>query len=69
MQGSAVEQVISGLKAAGISVVCYLPDSLLKELYTQRSTTTRISAPSASPTKERARRSAAASGCQAKNLH
>src|SRR5262249_54331781 len=33
MQGSAVEQVIAGLKAAGVSVVCYLPDSLLKELY------------------------------------
>jgi sulfopyruvate decarboxylase subunit alpha len=33
MQASAVEHVISGLKAAGVSVVCYLPDSLLKELY------------------------------------
>ena len=33
MQGSAVEQVIAGLKAAGIKVACYLPDSLLKELY------------------------------------
>src|SRR6516162_5934673 len=33
MQASAVEQVIAGLKAAGVSVVCYLPDSLLKELY------------------------------------
>jgi sulfopyruvate decarboxylase subunit alpha len=33
MQASAVEQVIAGLKAAGVSVVCYLPDSLMKELY------------------------------------
>lgn len=33
MQASAVEEVIAGLKAAGVSVVCYLPDSLLKELY------------------------------------
>src|SRR5258707_5572483 len=33
MQASAVEQVVAGLKAAGVSVVCYLPDSLLKELY------------------------------------
>jgi sulfopyruvate decarboxylase subunit alpha len=33
MKQSAVDSVIAGLKAAGISVVCYLPDSLLKELY------------------------------------
>src|SRR6202163_1972673 len=33
MKQSAVDCVISGLKAAGVSVVCYLPDSLLKELY------------------------------------
>jgi sulfopyruvate decarboxylase subunit alpha len=33
MQASAVEQVVAGLKGAGVSVVCYLPDSLLKELY------------------------------------
>jgi sulfopyruvate decarboxylase subunit alpha len=33
MQQSAVDEVIAGLKAAGVSVVCYLPDSLLKELY------------------------------------
>jgi sulfopyruvate decarboxylase subunit alpha len=33
MKQSAVDRVISGLKAAGVSVVCYLPDSLLKELY------------------------------------
>lgn len=33
MQTSAVEHVIAGLKAAGVSVVCYLPDSLFKELY------------------------------------
>jgi sulfopyruvate decarboxylase subunit alpha len=29
----AVEAVIAGLKDAGVSIVCYLPDSLLKELY------------------------------------
>lgn len=33
MRQSAVEAVISGLKRAGVSVVCYLPDSLFKELY------------------------------------
>jgi sulfopyruvate decarboxylase subunit alpha len=33
MQESAVAKVIAGLKAAGVSVVCYLPDSLFKELY------------------------------------
>jgi sulfopyruvate decarboxylase subunit alpha len=33
MQASAVDEVVAGLKAAGVSVVCYLPDSLLKELY------------------------------------
>jgi len=33
MKQSAVDRVIKGLKAAGISVACYLPDSLLKELY------------------------------------
>jgi sulfopyruvate decarboxylase subunit alpha len=33
MKQSAVDRVIAGLKAAGISVVCYLPDSLFKELY------------------------------------
>jgi sulfopyruvate decarboxylase subunit alpha len=33
MKQSAVDCVISGLKAAGVSVVCYLPDSLFKELY------------------------------------
>ena len=30
---SAVEAVILGLKRAGVSIVCYLPDSLFKELY------------------------------------
>jgi len=30
---AAVDAVISGLKRAGVSVVCYLPDSLFKELY------------------------------------
>lgn len=33
MNKSAVDAVIRGLKAAGVSVVCYLPDSLFKELY------------------------------------
>lgn len=33
MTPNAVEMVIAGLKAAGVSVVCYLPDSLFKELY------------------------------------
>jgi sulfopyruvate decarboxylase subunit alpha len=33
MHQSAVNAVLRGLKAAGVSVVCYLPDSLLKELY------------------------------------
>ncbi len=33
MQSSAVQAVIRGLKAAGVTVVCYLPDSLFKELY------------------------------------
>jgi sulfopyruvate decarboxylase subunit alpha len=33
MKQSAVDGVIAGLKAAGVSVVCYLPDSLFKELY------------------------------------
>ncbi|WP_127144036.1 thiamine pyrophosphate-binding protein [Pelagibacterium montanilacus] len=33
MRPSAVDAVIAGLKAAGVSIVCYLPDSLFKELY------------------------------------
>ncbi len=33
MQSHAVDAVIRGLKKAGVSVVCYLPDSLFKELY------------------------------------
>ena len=33
MRKSGVDKVITGLKAAGVSVVCYLPDSLLKDLY------------------------------------
>ncbi len=33
MKQSAVDAVIRGLKRAGVSVVCYLPDSLFKELY------------------------------------
>src|SRR5215472_4969249 len=33
MKSSAVDAVIRGLKKAGVSIVCYLPDSLFKELY------------------------------------
>src|SRR6202044_2134647 len=33
MKQSAVAAVIRGLKRAGVSVVCYLPDSLFRELY------------------------------------
>jgi sulfopyruvate decarboxylase subunit alpha len=33
MKKSALREVISGLKEAGVSIVCYLPESLLKELY------------------------------------
>jgi sulfopyruvate decarboxylase subunit alpha len=33
MRASAVDKVIEAIKAAGVSVACYLPDSLLKELY------------------------------------
>jgi sulfopyruvate decarboxylase subunit alpha len=33
VQQSAVDAVITGLKRAGVTVVCYLPDSLFKQLY------------------------------------
>jgi sulfopyruvate decarboxylase subunit alpha len=33
MKPSAVDAVIKGLKRARVSIVCYLPDSLFKELY------------------------------------
>ena len=33
LRQAAVDAVISGLKRAGVSIVCYLPDSLFKELY------------------------------------
>jgi sulfopyruvate decarboxylase subunit alpha len=33
LQQAAVDAVIGGLKRAGVSVVCHLPDSLFKELY------------------------------------
>jgi len=33
MQATAVDKVIGALKDAGVSVACYLPDSLFKELY------------------------------------
>ena len=33
MKPSAVREVLGGLKGASVSIVCYLPESLLKELY------------------------------------
>ena len=33
MKQSAVDAVIRGLKSAGVSIACYLPDSLFKPLY------------------------------------
>lgn len=33
MNENAVNATIKGLKKAGVSIVCYLPDSLFKELY------------------------------------
>ena len=33
MKDSAVQAVLRGLKKAGVSIVCYLPDSLFKPLY------------------------------------
>jgi sulfopyruvate decarboxylase subunit alpha len=33
VQQEAVQQVIAGLKRAGVTVACYLPDSLFKPLY------------------------------------
>ena len=33
MSPAAVDAVLSGLKAAGVSLACYLPDSLFKPLY------------------------------------
>src|SRR6201989_1371805 len=33
MQQHTVDRIISGLKAAGVSIVCYLPESLFKEVY------------------------------------
>src|SRR5205807_6165302 len=33
MKQSTVDAVIRGLKKAGVSIVCYLPDSLFKQLY------------------------------------
>jgi sulfopyruvate decarboxylase subunit alpha len=33
MTPGAVDAVIRGLKRAGVSIVCYLPESLFKELY------------------------------------
>jgi sulfopyruvate decarboxylase TPP-binding subunit len=65
MKQSAVDAVIRGLKKAGVSIVCYLPDSLFKELYPALDAV-RISAPSASPTRARAPLSAAVCFCPAK---
>ena len=33
MRQSAVEAVLRGLERAGVSIACYLPDSLFRELY------------------------------------
>ena len=33
MTQQAVDEVLAGLREAGVSVACYLPDSLMKELY------------------------------------
>ncbi len=33
MTALAVDEVLAGLRQAGVSVACYLPDSLMKELY------------------------------------
>lgn len=33
MKQDAVDAVLRGLRKAGVSIVCYLPDSPLKELY------------------------------------
>ncbi|WP_375465491.1 thiamine pyrophosphate-binding protein [uncultured Methylobacterium sp.] len=33
MTPAAVDAVLRGLRRAGVSIACYLPDSLLKELY------------------------------------
>ncbi len=33
MTAQAVDEVLSGLRSAGVSVACYLPESLMKELY------------------------------------
>lgn len=33
MRHDAVKETLDGLRKAGVSIACYLPDSLLKELY------------------------------------
>lgn len=33
MTARAVDEVLAGLRSAGVSVACYLPESLMKELY------------------------------------
>ena len=53
VQQAAVDAVIGGLERAGVSVVCYLPDSLFKELYPALDADPDL-VPSGSPTKGRA---------------
>ena len=50
MKQSAVDSVIAGLKAAGVSVVCYLRTRSSRSS-TRRSTAIPISAPFGSPTR------------------
>jgi len=33
MSEKAVEETLTGLREAGVSIACFLPESLLKELY------------------------------------
>jgi hypothetical protein len=64
MQASAVERVIAGLKAAGVTVVCYLPDSFRLILRSAHALRARVS-------KEEAARSWAScfeTGCSARRL-
>jgi sulfopyruvate decarboxylase TPP-binding subunit len=65
MKKSAVEAVIRGLKKADVSVVCYLPDSLFKELYPALDADPDIRT-TVSPMRARARPFAAACSCPAR---
>ncbi len=51
MDSTTVDAVIRGLEKAGVSTVCYLPDSLFKELYPALDADPPTSAPSRSPTR------------------